>query len=439
MATSPAGFDNRKLFVLSVIALATAGISNAIQVDISDKLKSIFIDPIDAVHSAELTNDLFAVCFLGFAFTIAIGSPLLDFLGMGRLLKLSSLCFIVGTCLTIFTERLAGTDGHPYSILWTGMLLSGIGWGLVETVINPLTAALYPAEKTHKLNILHAWWPGGLIIGGIVSQAIGSLHGNWQLEYAVTLVPAVVFGAMTLGTRFPPTERAAHGVPARAMFKEVSRPFFILWFLCMFLTAASELAPQKWLKIGLSQTIHMSGTWILVYVSAIMFVMRHFAGPFAHRFSPVGLLWFSCLLASIGLLFLGYADSPFTGLLAATFWGVGVCYMWPTMLAAASERFPRGGALLMGLMGTGGTLSIWYLLPRIGEIFDYYKVKLVGGAEVFTSLADTDPKKIEAVTIASQMSFRWAAVLPAVLLIVFGLIWLRDRAKGGYKPVAIDQ
>jgi fucose permease len=119
----------------------------------------------------------------------------------------------------------------------------------------------------------------------------------------------------------------------------------------MFLTAASELAPGQWVDIALTRTVGMRGIWLLVYVSGLMFVMRHFAGAAVHKLSPIGLLWVSCALASAGLVALSFANDPVTGLLAATLWGTGVCYMWPTMLATSSERFPRGGALLMGLMG----------------------------------------------------------------------------------------
>src|SRR4029077_18813869 len=141
--------------------------------------------------------------------------------------------------------------------------------------------------------------------------------------------------------------------------------------------------PGQWVDIALSRTVHMPGILLLVYVSGVMFVMRHFAGAIGKRLSPIGVLWLSCLMAALGLVALSYASSPVTGLLAATLWGTGVCYMWPTMLAAASERFPRGGALLMGLMGTAGTLSIQFVLPRMGAIFDAKKVEAAGGAAAF--------------------------------------------------------
>jgi fucose permease len=196
----------------------------------------------------------------------------------------------------------------------------------------------------------------------------------------------------------------------------------------MFLTAASELAPGQWVDFALSRTVHMPGILLLVYVSALMFVMRHFAGPLVHKLSPVGLLWCSCLLASLGLVSLSVANSPVMGILAATVWGTGVCYMWPTMLATASERFPRGGALLMGLMGTAGTLSIRFVLPLMGAIYDNKKIEIAGGEAAFNALPQ-GPALERILGIAAQSSFRAVAILPAVLLVVFGAIWFYDRSK----------
>src|SRR4051812_9363895 len=404
MSASPAldrhaAYNKPKLFLLSVVALATAGIGFSIRGDIGGALQSHFFDPIDSLHSAEMTASVLGSVFMGFAVAIAVGSPLLDFFGMGRLLGVSSICFVTGNLVVLFANHLH--VGLPiFWVVWIGMLLIGVGQGLVETVINPLAATLYPDDKTHRLNVLHAWWPGGIIIGGLLGLMLNNFHFNWQVQMALVLLPAAVFGVMALGSKFPPTERVAAGEPARDMLKEVLKPFFVLWFLCMFLTAASELAPGQWVDMALTRTVGMKGIWLLVYVSGLMFVMRHFAGPLAHKFSPVGLLWLSALGAAVGLLLLSVANSPITGLLAATVWGIGVCYMWPTMLAAASERFPRGGALLMGLMGTGGTLSIYFVLPKMGSIFDNAKIRAAGGEQAFNSLAGD--RLNEVLTYASQ-------------------------------------
>jgi fucose permease len=213
------------------------------------------------------------------------------------------------------------------------------------------------------------------------------------------------------------------------MFRELRQSVFFVLFCSMFLTAASELAPGQWVDLALSRVVHMPGILLLVYVSGLMFLMRHFAGPLVHRLSPIGVLWCSCLVASLGLFALSRAESPVTALVAATVWGTGVCYMWPTMLATASERFPRGGALLMGLMGTAGTLSIQFVLPLVGAIFDRKKVELAGGDAAFQAL-QPGPQLERVLGGAAQVSFRDVAILPALLLFVFGAIWIYDRRAG---------
>ncbi|MDB5104475.1 MAG: transporter [Fibrobacteres bacterium] len=426
--------NKRKLFLIGLFAVTTAGISFSLRSSIAGDIQTVFFDPIDSVHSAAMLGSALGIAFLGFAMTIAFGSPLLDFLGMRNVLTLSSLSFITGTLLTIFADRISSGAGI-YRVVWFGMLFSGIGWGSMETVINPLTTTLYPEDKTHKLNVMHAWWPGGIIMGGLIGLAIGGINMSWRVKFAVVVIPALATLFMLIGSKFPKTERAAAGIPARVMFKEAVRPSFLIWFFAMFLTAASELAPGQWVNMALTRTVHMQGIWLLIYVSGLMFVMRHFAGTMVHKLSSVGLLWVSCLLASLGLLALSVANSPIMGILAATVWGVGVCYMWPTMLAAASERFPRGGALVMGLIGTAGSLSIWFVLPEMGKIFDKAKIAAAGGEEAFKNLTGDALNNV--LVQASAASFRTVAILPAFLLLVFGAIWLRDRSKGGFKPEKI--
>src|SRR5437773_1453949 len=333
----------------------------------------------------------------------------------------------MGALTMIFAGSLSSGAG-VYNVMWVGALITGVGWGLVETVVNPLIAALYPEEKAGKLNTLHAWWPGGLVIGGLVGVAMSGVGLGWQAKLFVVILPALGVVALSVGVRFPPTERAAAGVSMGEMFRELLNPLFLVLFCSMFLTAATELAPGQWVDFALSRTVHMPGILLLVYVSALMFVMRHFAGPLVHKLSSIGLLWCSCLMASLGLVALSVANSPVMGILAATVWGTGVCYMWPTMLATASERFPRGGALLMGLMGTAGTLSNRFVLPMMGAIYDNKKIEIAGGEAAFNALPQ-GPELERVLGIAAQTSFRAVAVLPALLLVVFGGIWLYDRSK----------
>jgi MFS family permease len=433
-----ANYNKTRLYFVSCLALTMAGINNAMRANTAEALQKAFLDPVDPLHAATMIGTILALPFLGFAITIAIGSPLLDYIGMKLLLPLSGICFSAGMLTIIFADRFASGAGI-YNVLWFGALITGIGWGLVETVVNPLIATLYPDQKTGKLNSLHAWWPGGIVIGGLLGYGMSNIEMGWQAKLAVVFIPAAGVILLSMGLKFPPTERAASGVSVGEMFKELANPLFVILFLSMFLTAASELAPGQWVDLALSRTVHMSGILLLVYVSGLMFIMRHFAGALVHKLAPIGVLWVSCLLASLGLVALSFADSPVLGLLAATLWGTGVCYMWPTMLATASERFPRGGALLMGLMGTAGTLSIQFVLPRMGAIFDTTKVAAAGGEAQFNAFNAAKGADLDRVLgIAAQTSFRAVAILPALLLIVFGAIWFYDKSRGGFKATKIS-
>ena len=170
---------------------------------------------------------------------------------------------------------------------------------------------------------------------------------------------------------FPVTERVASGVSTGAdAAKKLCRPMFLLWAFCMMLTAATELAPQGMQSLVLEKTAGMNGTTILIYTSSMMFVLRHFAGPIAHRLSPVGMLTGSAVLSAIGLYALSFAYDFTTAIAAATIFGLGITYFWPTMLGVTAERFPRGGAFLLGLMGFVGNLSIAMVQPWMGRIND---------------------------------------------------------------------
>ena len=191
------------------------------------------------------------------------------------------------------------------------------------------------------------------------------------------------------------------------------------------LTTKSELAPGQWVDLALSNVSGIQGIFLLVYVSALMFVMRHFAGPIAARVSPVGLLWFSSLFAALGLYALSLADTPVLAFAAATVWGIGVCYMYPTMLASVAERYPRGGAFFLGLMGFAGGLATQFVLPQMGRIFDEAKLMAAGGVDRLAGLSGAE--LAEVLRFASVESFQSVAIIPVVLLPIFGVIWWRGR------------
>jgi hypothetical protein len=137
----------------------------------------------------------------------------------------------------------------------------------------------------------------------------------------------------------------------------------------------------------------------------------------------------------LGLYALAAADSPLLAFGAATIWGIGVCYLYPTMLASVSERYPKGGAFFMGLMGFAAGVAIQFVLPQLGAIFDAAKLEAAGGIEKLTELSGSE--LAEVIRFASVESFQAVAIVPLILLPVFGFIWWRDHRRGGYQPVSI--
>ena len=419
--------NRRAIFWICVVALFTAALSFSVRTGASGAIKEALFDPVAPDRSGELIGQTLGNSFLGFALSLLVISPLLDWFGASRVVLFASACFILGPLLIILAPEAGGVDA-VYAMLTFGMVLCGFGWGATEASINPVVATLYAEEKTGELNALHAWWPAGIVVGGLASLLFfKQLHLEWRALIALIMIPGALFGLLAMRHSFPKTESTAMGVPFGKMLAEpFKRPTFWIFPAIMLLTASAELAPGSWVDIALTQTVGMPGILVLVYVSAIMFVMRHFAGPLEHRFSDMGLLWFSTIPAGIGLYLLSLANSPVTALIAATAWAFGVCFMWPTMLAAVARRYPRGGPWAIGIVGFAGAMAIYFVLPELGKIYDQAKLAKAGGEAAFKAM-QPGPELHAVLAHAAEVSFQTIAIIPAVLFFVFGGVWFFER------------
>lgn len=420
-------YNRRAIFWICVLALFTAAISFSIRTGASGAIKEALLDPSVPLQSGELIAAALGNSFLGFALSLLIISPLLDVFGAKKVVLLASACFILGPIL-ILLAPVGGDFEAVYGLLTAGMIISGIGWGATEASINPVTAAIYPDDKTGRMNILHAWWPAGIVVGGLLSLLFFQQLGlSWQMLIAMIPISGVVFGAWAMTQKFPKTESTAMGVPFKEMLAEpFKRPSFWIFPAIMFLTASAELAPGSWVDVSLTQTVGMPGIVVLIYVSAIMFIMRHFAGALDKRFSDMGLLFLCTIPAAIGLYLLSVANSPVTAIVAATLWALGVCFMWPTMLAAVAKRYPRGGPWTIGILGFAGAMAIYLVLPEIGKIYDQAKLQAAGGDAAFAAL-QPGPELQRVLAHAAEQSFQAIAIIPLVLTVIFGAVWFFER------------
>jgi MFS family permease len=399
-----------RLFTASCAALITTAMSFAIRGGATG----------DWITQFNLTNEqvgwVNGTAFWGFTLAMVFGGPLVDTLGFKRILGLAFVGHVAGILLTIFA--------WDFWSLFGGTLLFGIANGSVEAACNPLVATLYPKDQTTKLNHFHVWFPGGIVIGGLLAYFFAQQGLGWKYQFATMLIPTAAYGFMFLGQGMPQTERVQRGESTGSMFGACLAPAFILMVGCMLLTAATELGSTQWIPNIFSHA-GVSGILVLVWINGIMAIGRMFAGPFIHKLSPIGTLVASAILSTLGL----YAMSHATGNMlfaAATVFAFGVCFFWPTMVGYVAENFPKTGALGMAIIGGAGMLSVSVVLPTIGRWYD------AGIAARTPAGAAPAGDALVAIQAAAGLeSLGKVALLPAILTVVFILIAVMKK-----KPAA---
>lgn len=416
MSTHP---QASRFFLASCIALIVTAMSFAIRGEIL------------GVWTLEfgLTNTeaglITGAAFWGFLLSMVIGGPLCDVLGIGRLVALALVGHVAGALLTIFA-------GGFWSLL-IATLLVGIGNGFVEAACNPLIATLYPDNKVTKLNYFHVWFPGGIVIGGLLAYLMDQAGMSWQLKIASMLIPTAIYGVMFFGMKFPATERVASGISTGGMFKAALKPLFIFMAICMLLTAATELGTNQWIAELLSN-VGVPGILILVLINGIMAVGRMFAGPVEKRLSPAGMLLFSAIFATIGLFWLSSAVGN-AALAAAVVFAVGITYFWPTMLGFVAVYVPRSGALGLAIIGGVGAGATAIAQPFLGWVYDsQLAANLPDGASLDalqSAAAGTaaNAQWLEVQAASGSGALQTMAVLPVVLIIAFGGLYAWQKGK----------
>lgn len=442
-----------------------------------------------------------------FAISIIVFSLIIDSIGYKTAAYFAMACHVASLLFTLFAEGATG--------LYWSVFLIAIANGTVEAFINPVVATIYSREKAKWLNILHAGWPAGLALGALTAIALGD--AAWEVKYTMCFLPVVVYAVMIIPRRFPVNERVEANVSYREMLSQVGGiGFFIFglllvlgvsqilasrnpdlaiplplalgislviaiaagiytrslghWmFLLILLTmgplATTELGTDSWMPDLLSAdfTPRQAG-WIFIYVSTIMTVLRFYAGPIVHKFSPIGLLVISAVVAIIGLLFLS-KSAGFVIVVAATVYAFGKTFLWSTTLGLVSEQFPKGGALTLNGVSAVGVLGMGILgTPLLGGLQDKgidrdladqhpeiheivaapaRSLPFLGEVQGIDAdkLKDLPEEQREIVTETryphKKAAFLQVAVLPTFLLICYLGLFFYFRAKGGYKPEEI--
>jgi MFS family permease len=550
ISNEPIAPNAKRLLLAGFLAILAAGVGFAIRGGILANWAHDYGftgSQLGAIGGAGLT---------GFCFGIIIGGLIADKIGYGPLVIAAFAFHVVSAVISLMVPGGASTD-VAYQYLYWGTFIFAIANGTLEGVANPLVATLFPHNRTHYLNILHASWPAGLVLGGFLGYLMGDvMHIGWKGQLGLFLVPTVLYGFLFFGQKMPKSEAAEKGLSFSEMFKDVGilgalvacfllalffsggvlQPLLVkanatpdevtkaaktaqmigyaiggalliivaiitrfslgawLLFILFFthaLVGAVELGTDGWIQNITGNILSPAqGKILFVWTSSLMFALRFCANFIEKRLklSPIGLLMICAATASVGLLLVSGITTFFMAMLALTVYAAGKTFFWPTMLAVASDRFPRTGAIAISIMGGIGMMSAGMIgAPGLGYAKDRFtgehlqqtaqgkvvyemnkaskpseflffsgvtglagdKLEAAKDAVAKADAAKADGKivipptpdqklLVEANQAGDRMTLKADAVIPAVMACIYLMLFLYFKATGGYKAVHIS-
>ncbi len=354
--TQSNGIHRTRLFSGICLALIPTGASFSLIASIIPQLKVEFI----------LTNlqvgAIAGAAIWGMAISLLVIGPLLEGLGMKKATWAAFLGHLLGVTVMILAFFFRESPDIAFWVLMLGAALLAIGNGMIEVSGNPLTASLYTRRKAHMLNIFHAFFPLGIVLGALIGTFLsrfdpGTFMGHWTFYVGLIYIPVIIYGVMVLPQKFPKTEGAEAGVPVKEMFRfTLTSPLMYALLIVMAIAIGLELGIGRWIPAVYS-AVELPGLLMLAWVSGIMMVLRLLSGPILARISPPALLSVAGLFTCIGIFLFGIADTTAMGFLAATFFGMGVAFFFPTIVGLVAERLPKAGSLGIVLTCGIGLLS----------------------------------------------------------------------------------
>jgi len=362
--------------------------------------------------------------FWGFTLAMVFGGPLVDIIGLGRIVSIAFFCHVAGIILTIIATG--------FWSLFISTLLIGVANGSVEAACNPLITSMYTDQKTRRLNRFHAWFPTGIVIGGLIVYLFNNIGiSDWRYAMGIMLLPTFVYGYMFLNKKFPQTERVVSGFSYKDMLKACVSPLFLFMAFSMILTAGTELGTNQWIA-ALLENVSKNPILLLVWISGIMALARQFGGTLIHNLKPTIVLLTSSILAFAGCLLMGYTSGAVVFASAGIF-ALGVAFFWPSMLGFVSENIPQSGALGLAIMGGIGFLGGAIAQPVLGWIFDARTLAAVPSGQTLEALKAAAAGTQEAITWQQAQlaggadTLKFVAFIPLVLIVLFTVLHLWKR------------
>ncbi len=402
--------NQNRLFLASCFALITTAFSFSIRAGILPQLGEQFS------LTAEQLGFINSMWFLGFPIAMIIGGLVYHSVGPKVIMQIAFVSHALGILLTIYPELLGGYNG-----LLVSTFLIGLGNGCTEAACNPMIADAYEGgEMSKMLNRFHMWFPGGIVVGSLISKFMTDAGASWQTQIWFIIIPTIIYAVLFWGQAFPKPKSEAVtsvGENLKAMFT----PLYIFMFCCMALTAITEFGPQQWTGLIMSKS-GASPMIILALVTGLMAVIRYFAGPIVAKVGQTGVLLGSAILATIGI----YLFSTQTGSMAyvsAVFFAMGVALFWPNMVGFVAREVPLSGALGMSIIGGVGMFSTSIFQPIIGKWIDSAK------AEKMAAGLTGDEMELA----AGQATLNTMVLFPLILVVAFTLLYFYMKRKEASK------
>lgn len=386
-----------RLFWGSCFALITTAFSFSIRAGILTQLGTeLSLDPVQLGYINQMW-------FLGFPISMIFFGLFYAKIGPKLIMQVAFIAHAIGILTTIYATN--------YNVLLISTLFIGIGNGCTEAACNPMIADSYQGlEFNRRMNRFHMWFPGGIVLGSLISQFMTDAAMHWQTQIWVIMLPTVVYAVLFWGQGFPkPKADASSPV---ASLKAMANPLYIFMACCMALTAISEFGPQQWVGPILAKA-GASPMLILALVTGLMAVGRYFAGPLIHKLNTVGVLLGSAIFGIIGIYMLSTMSGSML-YVAAVFYALGICYFWPNMLGYISENLPETGALGLSIMGGIGMFSSSMFQPIIGGWIKDNKVTAEAGG-LIGDAADL---------AAGQATLSNMLIFPGILIVAFTLLYI---------------
>lgn len=389
-----------RLFLASCFALITTAFSFSIRAGILVQLGTeLSLDPVQL-------GTINSMWFLGFPISMILGGIFYSQMGPKLIMQIALVAHAIGIITTIYASS--------YNVLLISTLLIGLGNGCTEAACNPMIADSYSGNEFHsKLNRFHMWFPGGIVLGSLISKFMTDASLAWQAQIWVILIPTVIYAILFYGQTFPKPRVA--GDNALANFKAMLNPLYLFMAACMALTAISEFGPQQWVGPILAKA-GASPMLILALVTGLMAVGRYFAGPLIKQLNTVGVLLGSAIFGVIGIYMLSTMSGSML-YVAAVFYALGICYFWPNMLGFVGEKLPETGALGLSIMGGIGMFSSSMFQPIIGGWIKSNKVV----AESQGLVGDAADLAAGQATLSNMLLF------PGILIIAFAILYFTTR------------